>query len=270
MNSEFELIVVQHKREDDLEKNLMRLIKNLRAIKIEKNSIIVLPEVWLTKEILEYSTLKSFLTQLEILSNELGVWMVPGAFYVRENGKALSKSYIISPKGESKAISEKIFPSYPMKERDEISPGSFLKVEDLGFTKIGVIICVDAMYPELSRLLAIRGAELILNPSSIPENRVQLWESISVTRASENTVYWASVILTGTSYPDGRKVLGGSIVVDPGGRIILKSGASEEIVRVTLDKNVLENQRKRWVYLEDVKKSALWEVYKRLDSFIGY
>jgi len=150
---------------------------------------------------------------------------------------------MIFPDGRMELISEKIFPSLPVREREKIRAGRILRTLDLAFVRVGAVICVDAMYPEIARCLALRGAELILNPASIPENRASLWRSLASVRAAENTVFWATVMLMESTYPDGRPVRGGSVAADPKGEIIADSGALEQAIRVKIDLSVLEGER---------------------------
>lgn len=176
---------------------------------------------------------------------------------MRTGEGTFSRSYMIFPDGRMELLSEKIFPSLPVREREKIRAGRILRTLDLGFVRTGAVICVDAMYPEIARCLALRGAELILNPASIPENRASLWRSLASVRAAENTVFWAAVMLTESTYPDGRPVRGGSVAADPKGEIIADSGALEQAIRVKIDLSVLEGQRKRWPYLSDISSSSL-------------
>ncbi len=75
----------------------------------------------------------------------------------------------------------------------EISGGTRLGLVRVDDWNIGCIICVDAMYPpELTRLLARHGVDLIVNPSSISVDRVSLWRSLGLIRAFENSAYFAS------------------------------------------------------------------------------
>ncbi len=263
MPRELELYIVQHaKTGEDPYKNLMKASKIIGQVNPEGDTIIVFPELWLTSNPIDKDNVEKALAPLSFLAIEKSIWIIPGAFYVRDESIVKSRSYVLTPKGDIKLFAEKIFPSHPVLERKTISPGEYLDTVDTGKTVFGVIICVDAMYPEISRKLALMGAEIIFNPASIPENRIDLWRSIARTRAAENTVYWASVILSGTRYPDGRLVSGGSIVVNPAGEIIYESGFKEEVARLVIDLDLIEEQRSRWPYINDIKTKKWNEFYK--------
>jgi len=116
------------------------------------------------------------------------------------------------------------------------------------------LICVDALYPELARCMALRGAYVIFNPSNIPKNRSELWKHVSVTRAAENTVFYVFVNNTNTEYPDGRPVRGHSVVAAPDGEVMLEAGEEEDVFRVELDLDQVEKIRRRWRYLDDIRQ----------------
>ncbi len=255
------LILVQFKREHgDVQKNVMRgmkIVSNMQSTE-DIPQLVVFPELWMTQNILTLENFVEVTMPFTFLAMERGLWISTGAHYIEREGSVKSVATLITPQGFHYIVSEKWFPSKPMGERGRIDQGSILDVIKIGGTNVGIVICVDAMYPEVSRMLAIKGAGLIINPSSIPENRVNLWRSIARTRAAENTVYWASVLLTGTRYPDGRAVRGGSIVADPAGTVIYESGPRQEAVRLEIDVGAIYRQRERWPYVEDVKNTSFF------------
>ena len=277
LDNELELVIVQFPRQtNDVQKNMMQGIKIASNIEKEDHTtLLAFPELWITQKPLGLSEFIEITMPLVFLAMERELWISTGAHYVstsdlsgeNEKDKHTSVSTLITPEGSHFIVSEKLFPSKPMGERSKIRPGEILDVVDVGGIKVGTVICVDAMYPETARALALKGAHVILNPSSIPENRVSLWKSIAKTRAAENTVFWASIILTGTKYPDGRMVSGGSIVVDPAGGTVHEAGISQEVARVMLDTGLVRLQRARWPYLNDVySKNILENFVKKLKN----
>ncbi|MFQ6080969.1 MAG: carbon-nitrogen hydrolase family protein [Candidatus Bathyarchaeia archaeon] len=149
---------------------------------------------------------------------------------------------------------DKRFPSTAFNEREFTSPGNVSPVFKVDNVNTGVLICVDALYPELARSLALNDACIIFNPSNIPQNRSELWKHVSVTRAAENTVFYVFVNNTNTRYPDGRMVKGHSIVAAPDGEVILEAGEEEKVFQIELDLNQIDRIRKRWRYLNDIRQ----------------
>jgi len=138
------------------------------------------------------------------------------------------------------------------------SPGEVSPVFTVNDVKIGIVICVDALYPELTRVLALKDACVIFNPSNIPENRSELWKHVSATRAAENTVFYVFVNNTNTLYPDERIVKGHSLVVAPDGETILEAGEEERVYQRDLDLRQIDKIRQRWRYLNDIRQQPVY------------
>lgn len=173
------------------------------------------------------------------------------------NGKNVSVCPMVSEKGLIN-YSEKIYPSRATGERMGISSGNRLGIVDVNGWRVGCIICVDAMYPELPRLLARHGVDIIINPSSISVDRVPLWRSLGLIRAFENSAYFASAMGTGYKYPDGRDVLGGSFVASPNGEFILTVDLGNEgLFTAIIDYNEIEYARSRRGYVDDLRNNSL-------------
>lgn len=125
-------------------------------------------------------------------------------------------------------------------ETDHFSPGDALPVFHTDLGPIGIQICYDFyMGPELSRVLAMKGARLLLNPtgrSALPRAREHL-EQVTNVRAHENLVAAASANRVGTSH--GPEWAGGSIIAVPEfpgfPSTLARAGTGEELVHATID-----------------------------------
>ena len=116
-------------------------------------------------------------------------------------------------------------------EKFYFSPGSDFPVFDVGGTKIGIQICYDRKYPEGSRLLTLKGAEILFMPicaATYGETalRGNTWEIPLQARAYENGVYVVAVNRAGDE--QGRKHIGRSMIVDPIGAEIVAVASSDE------------------------------------------
>src|ERR1043166_2749802 len=103
-------------------------------------------------------------------------------------------------------------------EKFYFSPGSTFPVFELCGTKIGIQICYDRKYPEGSRLLALKGAEIIFMPicaATYGETKLRgnTWELPLQARAYENGVYVVAVNRAGDE--NGRNHIGRSMIIDP-------------------------------------------------------
>lgn len=125
-------------------------------------------------------------------------------------------------------------------EKFYFSPGSEFPVFDLCGTKIGIQICYDRKYPEGSRLLALKGAEILFMPicaATYGETKLRgnTWELPLQARAYENGVYVVAVNRVGDE--NGRKHIGKSMIIDPVGADVIAAASSDapELLMATVD-----------------------------------
>jgi predicted amidohydrolase len=110
------------------------------------------------------------------------------------------------------------------------TPGDELDVHETPLGRIGIEICYDLRFPEVTRTLALRGADLVAHPTNFPmAARVQT-ELITVARAAENRVY----LLTANRVGKERRgeFCGWSQIVDPYGKRLAEAGETEEALLV--------------------------------------
>jgi predicted amidohydrolase len=133
-------------------------------------------------------------------------------------------------------------------EKFYFSPGSDFPVFDLSGTRIGIQICYDRKYPEGSRLLTLKGAEILFMPicaATYGETKLRgnTWEVPLQARAYENGVYVVAIHRAGDE--NGRKHIGRSMIVDPVGADVIAVASSDEaellVATVDLD-NVAKAQ----------------------------
>ncbi len=117
-------------------------------------------------------------------------------------------------------------------ERGWTTPGNKAVVCDLPFARVGLIVCYDGDFPELSRVLALQGAEVILRPSALMRS-FEIWELTNRARAYDNHVYMISVNALGRDR-GGSFCYGHSMIVNPIGQVIALARCAEEIVYATL------------------------------------
>ncbi|MEM3012813.1 MAG: carbon-nitrogen hydrolase family protein [Candidatus Hadarchaeales archaeon] len=243
------LALVQFARGERREENLRRMLDLLSTI--SGADLVCLPENWVGREVLEEGEWREVLGELGEIAREGRFSLLTGGAYLRRGGRILSSCYALEERGRVVGRSDKLFPSQSTGERSFLSRGREFGPFTLGGVKLGVVVCVDALYPEPCRALSARGAQLLLNPSNIPENRVGTWRQVGVTRAVENGVFFAFVNNTHSTYPDGRKVVGHSFLVSPTGEVLAEAGEEETILEGEVNLSVLREVRSRWPFLRD-------------------
>ena len=111
-----------------------------------------------------------------------------------------------------------------------VTPGDELTVYDTPLGRIGVEICYDLRFPEVTRTLALKGADIVAHPTNFPvAARIQT-ELITVARAAENRIYLLTANRVGKER--GGEFCGWSQIVDPFGRRLAEAGETEEALLV--------------------------------------
>jgi predicted amidohydrolase len=91
------------------------------------------------------------------IAKMLRIWLVPGSFYVHENGAIFNLTPVINPAGEVVARHRKMFPFQPYETG--VAPGTEFTIFDVPKVgRFGVSICYDMWFPETTRTLAAMGA----------------------------------------------------------------------------------------------------------------
>ncbi len=106
-------------------------------------------------------------------------------------------------------------------------------VLDTAIGRIGLQICYDWRFPEITRVLALQGAEIIAHPTNSPTPARELAEFITRARAAENAVFFITANRCGSER--GTSFFGWSQIVDPQGRRIAEAGAEETVLTADLD-----------------------------------
>ena len=144
-------------------------------------------------------------------------------------------------------------------------------VWDTSCGKIGVLICWDQWYPEASRLLALKGAEIILIPTAIgwlPNEKDALgsqqmtsWIEVQRGHAVANCCYLAAVNRTG--FEDPIEFWGNSFAVNYAGEMIARAGDDCETLIFEFDLSLLETNRQLWPFFRDRRIDAYSDILKR-------
>ncbi len=169
-------------------------------------------------------------------ARELGVHLVWGTYERGEDrGVVYNSSVLAGPDGRILGVYRKTHPFGPeLRSRGGwVTPGESVSVVETGLGRIGMIICFDGDYPELSRILAVRGAEIICRPSALLRS-ADLWELTCRARAYDNHVYVIGANATGSD-PAGVLYFGNSLVVTPGAEVVARGSSHEGWVCARLD-----------------------------------
>lgn len=184
-------------------------------------------------------------------AKEHGVYIHGGSISERRDGEMRSSntSVFISPDGEILAKYSKLHmfditlaDGTPYKESDKVQPGSEIVTIDTELGCFGMSICYDIRFPELYRLMALRGAQVIFVPASftMPTGKDH-WEVLLRARAIENGCYIAAAGQIGTK--PAYTAYGNSLVADPWGTVIARAKDQPGITYAEIDLDYLDQIR---------------------------
>lgn len=144
------------------------------------------------------------------------------------------------------------------------SPGNtFLKVWDIGIARIGMMICFDWFFPEVARVLSLKGADIICHPANLV---LPHCPNAMVTRCLENRVYAITADRIGYEERGGKERLafiGTSQVVSPSGEVLFRASQDKEEIKI-LDIDPREARKKAVNRHNDLLKDRRIDLYAEL------
>src|SRR3954470_23016688 len=162
------------------------------------------------------------------LARELGVYVLGGSILEGEPGaeRLFNTSTFFDPSGELVAVYRKIHlfdvkaPDRAYFESRTIAPGREIVTAKAGAATLGLSVCYDVRFPELYRLLPLRGAEILAVPAAFTlQTGKDHWELLLRARAIENQAFVVAPAQWGQK-ADGRWTYGRSLVVGPWGTVL--------------------------------------------------
>jgi deaminated glutathione amidase len=150
---------------------------------------------------------------------------------------------IINERGAITSVYRKLhlYDALGFKESKKLMPGkSIVKPDKTPAGIAGLLICYDLRFPELSRLLTIKGADILITPSAwvAGDMKEEHWQTMIKARAIENGSYIVAPDQVGNIY------CGKSMVVDPFGVVLLDMGKREGMEIVDIDKARIQQVRR--------------------------
>lgn len=123
------------------------------------------------------------------------------------------------------------------REKEHFVGGSRIEPVLTSIGSIGLEICYDIRFPEVSRRLSALGADILVTIGQFPAERIAQWRALAIARAIENQIHHLACNAAGPAAG------GGSLIVDPWGRILREAGTGEEILLAGID--LIERERAR-------------------------
>jgi predicted amidohydrolase len=130
-------------------------------------------------------------------------------------------------------------------ESATITPGDEIVVVSVDGVRVGLATCYDLRFPELFRILALRGAEVIVVPAAFTMTTGKdHWEILIRARAIENGLFLVAAAQVG-QHPPGGWCYGRSMIVDPWGTVLATAPDEETVIRADLDLSRVQKIRRQ-------------------------
>ena len=205
------------------------------------------------------------------LARELGVYVLGGSILEghASSRKLHNTSTFFGPDGEMSGVYRKIHlfdvkaPDREYLESETMAPGAEIVTAKAGVATLGLSVCYDVRFPELYRLLALRGAEILIIPAAFTlQTGKDHWELLLRARAVENQVFVVAPAQWGQK-ADGRWTYGRSIIVDPWGTVLAKCPDRNGYALANLDLDHLDRLREDFPALKNRRPEVYgWEVHE--------
>lgn len=241
---------IQMNSQADKQANLQRADLLVRQAAADGANLILLPEKFnLLGNTKDYfagaeSLDGRTITWAAELASELKVDLIAGSIVERVEGaeKLANTCVHVGPDGEPKAVYRKIHMfdvevgGQVYRESDHEDRGEVIVTSEAAGHSVGLTVCYDLRFPELYRILAIRGAEIVTVPAAFTYVTGEAhWELLLRARAVENQVFVVAANQFGIHDGD-RRSYGNSMIIDPWGEVLARaSDDAEAAIAAPLD-----------------------------------
>jgi len=221
----------------DKKHNIETMKRKIKQAKERKADLVAFPELASTGyvvrdrayELAEPVPSGPSVRQIEEIAEKENVHIIFGMIERSAKASAVlhNTAVLIGPKGYIGKYQKMYLPTHSVfEEKRYFRPGYQTPVFETEIGKLGMIICYDVYFPEVTRVLSLKGAKLIVCISASPSVRKGFFETLTAARAIENTVFVAFVNLAGIE--DGLQFWGGSRIIAPSGNLISQAKYDED------------------------------------------
>jgi deaminated glutathione amidase len=262
---------IQLNSTEDVERNLATADRLVHEAADGGAELVVLPEKWSSLGRPEVTAGHAepldgrSLTWAREIARALSIDLVAGSILerVEGSGKHFNTSVHVGPDGEPRAVYRKLHMfdvevgGTVYRESEHEEAGDEIVVSELGNgAGLGMSVCYDLRFPELFRILAVRGARVIALPSAftVPTTRDH-WEPLVRARAIEDQVFVVAPNQVGEHAP-GHRSGGRSLIVDPWGIVLAQAPDRDAVVLADLDLERQEQIRARLPSLANRRSDA--------------
>jgi predicted amidohydrolase len=270
---------VQLNSDGDKARNLGAAERLVRAAAGEGAELVALPEKWnlfaageemaAGAEPLDGPSLGA----ARAWARELGIHLLAGSIAERAEPKPFNTSVLIGPGGEDLAVYRKIHMfdveagGVSYRESEHEAAGEEIVAADIDGLGIGLSVCYDLRFPELYRILALRGARILAVPSAFTlATGRDHWQVLLRARAVENQAFVLAPDQFGEA-PPHYSSYGRSMIVDPWGTVLATAAEGERAIVADLDLAAQERVREKLPALANRRPRAyVWPQMQELSA----
>jgi predicted amidohydrolase len=257
MSKKYRAAVVQMKSSEDKERNLAYSVKLINEAAKRKARLICFPEFQMAYSPAEQKSRSlhriaekitgNFVSTLSNSAKQNKINVIATMYEIininEKNQKVFDTGIVINEFGKIQSIYRKVhlYDALGFKESKKLLAGSIIeKPSKMDFGNLGLLICYDMRFPEISRILTVNGANILVSPSAWVAGFMKKvhWEIMVRARAIENGVYVIAPNQVGNIY------CGHSMAIDPFGVTILDMKNRQGIEFIDIDTAKIDATRR--------------------------
>jgi len=176
-------------------------------------------------------------------------------------GLVYNSAILIHPNGKVDNYNKRFLINFgPFEEKIFFDEGEESNVFKTKFGKIGMFICYDIFFPEITKALSLQGAEILICISASPSTTRKYFETLIPARAIENTSFLVYANIVGTQ--EDLVLWGGSQIYGPLGNLLIKAPYfKESIITYDLDLKEIKTARANRPVLRDIRPEIYQDLY---------
>lgn len=279
--------LIQMPCESEPKKNLEKAIHHIHALARQGSQIVCLQELFTSLYFCQTEDHKHFdlaesvpgstTERLSEVAKKDQVVIVASLFEKRTKGVYHNTTAVLDADGRYLGKYRKMhIPDDPcFYEKFYFTPGDLgYQVFQTKYAKLGVLICWDQWYPEAARMVALKGADIIVYPTAIGchinekekfgSKQMNAWKSVQTGHAIANEVFVVTPNRVGRE--GDLEFWGNSFVVDPFGETLYQAGVREELAVIDCNLNLIEETRLHWPFMRDRRIDSYASILKRVDD----
>lgn len=244
---------------DDKESNLRKAQEMIRKASRQGCNLVVLPEMFnCPYESMAFPSYAEPIPNgetsllLSRTAREEHIYLVGGSIpEIDSGGRIFNSCPVFGPNGQFLGCHRKVHlfdvdleSGLSFRESDTLKAGDSLTIIPIPAATLGILICYDIRFPELSRLLSLSGVQVLVVPAAFNTTTGPAhWEILLRTRAIDNQVFVVGAA-PATNPVASYHAWGHSMVVDPWGSVLASTGSTETVLWADLDLSRIEQVRK--------------------------